>query len=243
MESKKIVVANLKMNMAYPEIKKYIEGIKDIHTKRVVFCPSALYIPYFLGYDYSVGIQQIANEEKGAYTGQISSVQAKSLGVVLSILGHSECRLQLNETDDLINKKVKTALKNKLNVILCIGETKEQRDMLRTDRVLKKQLLKGLSGLTKADLKHVYIAYEPIWAIGTGVVPTHRDIKETIKFIQNQVSKEFGYKNISVLYGGSVNSKNIESLSTIIECAGFLVGGASLNPKEISKIIEVAVKE
>ncbi len=243
MESKKIVIANLKMNMTFSEVKKYVEKIRDIHTKRVVFCPSALYIPYFLGYDYSVGIQQIANEDYGAYTGQISSLQAKSLGAVLSIIGHSECRLHLNETDDLINGKVKNALKNKLNVILCIGETMEQRDMLRTDRVLRKQISKGLSGLTTSDLQHVYIAYEPIWAIGTGQVPTNRDIKKTIQFIQKQVSKEFRYEDICVLYGGSVNHKNIKSLSTIEECAGFLVGGASLNPKEISKIIEVAVKE
>lgn len=243
MENKKIVVANLKMNMTYKEIQAYIEKIKVVQTKRVVFCPSALYIPYFLGYDYSVGIQGTAAEDLGAYTGQNSSVQAKSLGVVLSIIGHSECRTYLKETDELINAKIKNALKNKLNVILCIGETKEQKDMLRTSRVLKKQLEKDLAGLTPSDLKHIYIAYEPIWAIGTGIVPTHRDIKETIKFIQNEVEKMFGYKKISVLYGGSINAKNIEEFNKIEECSGFLVGGSSLYPKEILKIIEVAVKE
>lgn len=243
MENKKIVVANLKMHMTYKEVKKYVQVFQGLKTKRVVFCPSALYIPYFLGYDYSVGIQQIADEVEGAYTGQISSVQAKSLGVVLSILGHSECRLYLKETDELINKKIKTALENKLNVILCIGETKEQRALLKTDRILRKQIIKGLAGCNAKDLSHIYIAYEPIWAIGTGMIPTHRDISDTIKFIQKQVKKEFGYEKINVLYGGSVNAKNIEDLNTIEECAGFLVGGASLHPKELLKIIEVAVKE
>lgn len=242
MENKKIVVANLKMNMNYDEIKKYVEKIKNIHTKRVVFCPTSLYIPYFLGYDYSVGIQGTSCEIDGAYTGQVSSMQAKSLGVVLSIIGHSESRIYLNESNELINQKIKTALKSKLNVILCVGETKEQKDMLRTSRVLRKQLKECLMGVTKDDLKHIYIAYEPIWAIGTGIIPTVRDINETIKFIKKEVDLNFGYSNINVLYGGSINKDNIEKLMKIEECAGFLIGGASLRPKEVLKIIEVAVK-
>lgn len=144
MESNKVVVANLKMNMTYDEIQKYVGEIKKIKTKKVVFCPSSIYIPYFLGYDYSVGLQQVANKTKGAYTGQISSSQAKSLGAVLTLVGHSECRKHFKETDTLINQKIKTSLQNKLNVILCIGETKEERDMLKTDQVLRKQILKGL---------------------------------------------------------------------------------------------------
>ena len=243
MEKNKIVVANLKMNMSFGQIKTYIDKIRTIETKRVVFCPSSLYIPYFLGYNYGVGIQQISNRIEGAYTGQISSKQAGSMGLVLTLIGHSECRTYLKESDDLINEKVKAALENKLNVILCIGETKEQREMLKTSYILKKQIISALNGLSKQELKHVYIAYEPVWAIGTNKIPSNRDIEDTIRYIKKIVEKHFDFNNIPVLYGGSINSKNIEELNEIENCSGFLVGGSSLKVKELFKIIEVALKE
>lgn len=243
MEKNKIVVANLKMNMTFGQIKTYVDKIRAIETKRVVFCPSSLYIPYFLGYNYGVGIQQISNKIEGAYTGQISSKQAGSMGLVLTLIGHSECRIYLKETDDLINEKVKAALENKLNVVLCIGETKEQREMLKTSYVLKKQIIVALNGLSKQELNHVYIAYEPVWAIGTNKIPSNRDIDDTIKYIKKIVEKHFDFNNIPVLYGGSINSKNIEELSKLENCSGFLVGGSSLKEKELFKIIEVALKE
>lgn len=243
MEKNKIVVANLKMNMSFEQIKTYVDKIRTIETKRVVFCPSSLYLPYFLGYNYGVGIQQVSNQLEGAYTGQISSKQASSMGVVLTLIGHSECRIYLKENDSLINEKVKVALENKINVILCIGETKEQREMFKTSNVLKKQILSALNGLSKQDLKHVYIAYEPVWAIGTNKIPSNRDIEDTIKYIKNIVERHFDFNNIPVLYGGSINSKNIEELNKIENCNGFLVGGSSLKVKELFKIIEVALKE
>lgn len=243
MEKNKIVVANLKMNMSFGQIKTYIDKIQSIKTKRVVFCPSSLYLPYFLEYNYGVGIQQVSNQLEGAYTGQISSKQASSMGIVLTLIGHSECRSYLKENDKLINEKVRISLKNKLNVILCVGETKEQKEMLKTSYVLKKQVLSALEGLSKQELKHVYIAYEPVWAIGTNKIPSNRDIEDTIKYIKNIVEKNFDFKNIPVLYGGSINSKNIEELNKIENCNGFLVGGSSLKVKELFKIIEVALKE
>lgn len=243
MEKNKIVVANLKMNMSFGQIKTYVDKIKTIETKRVVFCPSSLYIPYFLGYNYGVGIQQVSNQIEGAFTGQISSKQASSMGLVLTLIGHSECRTYLKENDSLINEKIKNSLANKLNVILCIGETKEQKEMLKTSNVLKKQILGALNGLTKQELKHVYIAYEPVWAIGTNKIPSNRDIEDTITYIKKVVEKNLDFKNIPVLYGGSINSKNIEELNKITNCSGFLVGGSSLKIKELLKIIEVTLKE
>ena len=243
MESKKIVVANLKMDLTYEEIKDYIEKIKTIHTKRVVFCPSALYIPYFLGYDYGVGIQQISEQVSGAYTGQISSSQAASMGLVLTLVGHSECRTYLHDTNTIIQKKIRQALDHKLNVILCVGETKEQRDMLKTDQVLTKQLLGALQDLSQEQLNHIYIAYEPVWAIGTNKIPTNRDIEDTIKFIKHIVESKLSFTDIPVLYGGSINAKNIGKLNQVKGCSGFLVGGSSLKLQELFKIIEVAVKE
>ena len=115
--------------------------------------------------------------------------------------------------------------------------------MLKTSNVLKKQILSALNGLSKQDLKHVYIAYEPVWAIGTNKIPSNRDIEDTIKYIKNIVERHFDFNNIPVLYGGSINSKNIEELNKIENCNGFLVGGSSLKVKELFKIIEVALKE
>mgnify|MGYP005775609211 FL=1 len=243
MENKKIIVANLKMNLSKKEIEEYVEQIRTIQTKRVVFCPSALYIPYFLGYDYEVGIQQISEYSQGAYTGQVSSSQAASLGLVLTLVGHSECRKYFHETEEQIHKKIVQALHHKLNVMLCVGETKEQRDMLKTDSVIRKQVLGALKGLSSEKLNHVYIAYEPVWAIGTNEIPSKRDIEETINFIKHIVKSKLSFSDIPVLYGGSINSKNIKTLNKIENCSGFLVGGSSLKVKELCKIIEVAVKE
>ena len=232
--AKKIVVANLKMSMTTSDVNMYLKKIKDLDNKNVVICPTAIYIPYFLKQNFYVGIQNVYKEELGAYTGEVSPLQAYTMGIRYVILGHSERRNYFKETNDLINEKIKASLKNNLKVILCIGESKEEREMLRTKRVLKKQLLTCLDGV---DIKNVIIAYEPIWAIGTRVTPTNTEIENTISFIKDVVL-ELKHENIKVLYGGSVNEENIKQLNTISNIDGFLVGGASTKYDKFKIIIE-----
>lgn len=241
MENKKLIVGNLKMNMVADEVSNYLNNInKNIYSNNVVICPSSIYIPYFLKQRYSVGVQNICSEEMGAYTGELSAKQAYSLGVKYTLVGHSERRGMYNETDLIVGKKVKTAIKNNLYPIICIGETIEDKAMLRTERVLKKQLNYALKDLSVEEMDNVVIAYEPVWSIGTNKIPSNRDIKNTVSYIKLLISNLFGYNDAKVLYGGSVNSKNISQLIKIDNLDGFLIGGASLKPDEFLNIIEVA---
>ena len=154
------LIANYKMNFTAGEVSRYLKTIKGkIKSKQVVLCPSSIYIPYFLNQEYEVGIQNTFMRSKGAYTGEISPKQAMSMGISYVILGHSERRMYLNEIDDFINKKVLEALKFGMKIILCIGETKEQRNLLKTDRVLKRQITSGLRYVKKEQLNQVLIAY------------------------------------------------------------------------------------
>lgn len=239
----KIVIANLKMNLNLVEICDYVVRInKLIDTKRVVICPTSMYLPYFLKNGYSVGIQNIAQTEDGAYTGEVSASQVSSMGIDYALIGHSERRQFFNETDSVINKKVLLGLKNKLNLVLCIGETKEERDMLKTDRVLKRQLINALRDVNKEDLKNIIIAYEPIWSIGTGNVPDNKDIATVAIYIKGIINNLYHEDiNLPVLYGGSVNEKNIEEINEVKEISGVLVGGASLKTDKLLKIKEVII--
>ncbi len=239
----KIVIANLKMNLNLYEICDYVVKINElIDTKRVVICPTSMYLPYFLKNGYSVGIQNIAQTEDGAYTGEVSASQVSSMGIDYALIGHSERRQFFNETDSVINKKILLGLKNKLNLVLCIGETKEERDMLKTDRVLKRQLINALRDVNKEDLKNIIIAYEPIWSIGTGNVPNNKDIATVAIYIKGIINNLYHEDiNIPVLYGGSVNEKNIEEINEVKEISGVLVGGASLKTDKLLKIKEVII--
>lgn len=237
----KIVVANLKMNFTAIEINNYLESIKDkINTKNVIICPPNIYIPYFLRKKYSVGTQDAFNIDEGAYTGCVSAKQISSMGIKYTILGHSERREKFNETDKIVNSKVISALKSGLNVILCVGETKEELDSNETNIVLKRQLEKSLKNVSLDDTNKIMIAYEPIWSIGTGLVPTNKEIKTTIKYIK-EVLKSIYNKDFKVLYGGSVTEKNIETINKIEEISGVLVGGASLDADKLNKIKEVVL--
>lgn len=220
----KIIVANHKMNMQKDEIKEYISKLKNID---MIICPTAIYAPYFIENGFETGLQNIYYEDKGAYTGEISPFQASALGVKYVIIGHSERRELFKETNLDINKKIKSALRHHLKVILCIGETENQRNNYK--EVLKKQITEGLDGITE----EVIIAYEPVWAIGTGKTPTNEDISEVAKYIKSLLN------NPLVLYGGSVNSNNIKTLNEVKEVNGYLIGGASTKIDELLKIREV----
>ena len=233
----KLIIANHKMNMDAKEVSVYLKELGKIDNKNLVICPTSIYIPYFLKKKYKVGIQNTFIHESGSYTGEVSPKQAKSLGVSYTILGHSERRSYLDESDTLINKKLLEALNNDLKVILCIGETLEERNMLKTDRILKRQVINALRDVELID--NVIVAYEPIWAIGTGIVPTNKEISSTISYIKTIIDNLYPGNNVKIIYGGSVNDKNIKELNKIKEVDGFLVGGASLNTKTFLKIIEV----
>lgn len=227
----KIIVGNFKMNLEKEEISNYIKQIqKNRYYKKAVYCPSFLYIPYFSEKDIPVGAQTISSYKEGAHTGEISAKQIKSVGASHVIIGHSERRNYGKETNEEIYLKIKEALKENLKVILCIGEKEEEIE--KRKEVIKVQIEESLKDLPK---ENIIIAYEPIWAIGTGKVMNQEEIKKVSLTIKNIV------KESKVLYGGSVNEKNIKSLAKIEEIDGFLIGGASINPEVFLKIIEVAV--
>lgn len=240
MESK-VVVANHKMNLNVREISDYLKKISKINNKNVIICPTSIYVPYFLQNGYSVGLQNISYKEKGAYTGETSPVQASSMGISYAIVGHSERRELFDEKDYEVHAKVINALDNNMGVILCVGETDEEKDMLRTEYILKKEIRNALKDIKKEDECKIMIAYEPIWSIGSGKLPKNKEIEEIVVYIK-EVLKKLGLSNIRILYGGSVNEKNIKELKKLKGVDGFLVGGASLDPDKFLKIVEVAVK-
>ena len=226
----KMIIANLKMNLNYDEIKSYVENMKNTNNKNVIIIPTSIYVPYFLNNGYSVGVQNCYYLDKGAYTGEISPAQIKSMGIDYVLIGHSERRSYFNEDNELLNKKIKEALKSGLKVIYCIGETLEERKSGKTNEVLKEELLVGLKDISE----EVIIAYEPVWAIGTNITPTSIEIEETISYIKS-------IYDYHVLYGGSTNDNNIEELNSIQNVDGFLIGGASLNTEKLNKIIKIVL--
>lgn len=231
----KLIIGNIKMNMKFGELANYLSHFKNIKGKNVVICPSFLYIPYFLNYDFTVGSQNVCAYEDGGYTGEVSARQLASIGVKYTIVGHSERRMKLNESNLEINKKVKNALASKLKVILCIGETLEESKLLKKEVVLKRQIRDTLFDIK--DLSNVVIAYEPVWSVGTNKMPTREDLIYTIEYIK-QLVKDLYKTDIKVVYGGSINEKSIELIKDIKELDGYLIGSASINPIKFIEIIE-----
>lgn len=236
----KILALNFKMNLNYEDIKEYKKNIEGkINNKNVILFPPSLFLPCLISDEYSFGTQNISEFDNGAHTGEISASQLKSLGGTYTLVGHSERRSEQGELDSKLNLKIKKALEKDLKVILCVGETKVERETGKTNEVIERELKNGLDGIEK--IEDVTIAYEPIWSIGTGLIPSKEDIIATTNFIIETVDKMFNYK-IKVLYGGSVNDKNISELSEIDVVSGFLVGGASLDVNKVFKMKEVIEK-
>ena len=231
-----LVVANLKMNLLARDLIPYLNTINECKDKQLVVCPTNIYIPYFLKHDYQVGMQNVFYENEGPYTGEVSPKQAFSIGVNYVIIGHSERRTNFNETDGDINKKIIKCLESGLKVILCIGETLEERNMMKTSRVLKRQLMSDLRGVT--DLSNVYIAYEPIWAVSTGKMPSNQDIKDVVNYIKEIIFELNQYQDVNVLYGGSIDENNIDFVKMIPNICGIIVGNNSVDAKKLLKIVE-----
>ena len=188
----------------------------------------------------SLGAQNLFWETEGAYTGEISPVMLVSVGCKYVIIGHSERRQYFDETDETVNKKIKAAIKNDLIPVLCVGESEKERESKETFSVLDKQMKKGIEGFSSDDLETLVIAYEPVWAIGTGKTATTDQAQEAHQFLRSVLEKSFGNmlaKSIRILYGGSVKSNNIAELMAMPDIDGALVGGASLDPETFSKIV------
>ena len=191
------------------------------------------------GSNILLGAQNCAPEEQGAHTGEVSVLQLKDLGVDAIILGHSERRHIYKENDALINKKVKLALKHGFEVILCVGETLEEREAGKVEAVCKHQTEKGLEGVTPEELSKVTIAYEPVWAIGTGKTATPDDAQAVHKFVRGEVERLYGAsaaRQIVIQYGGSVKAENAAQLMAMEDIDGALVGGASLKNETFAPI-------
>ncbi len=224
------------MNFTLEEIKIYVEQLETVQSKNnlLVFCPSFLYLPYFKGKNYSLGSQNVASQKMGALTGEVSVEQLKSSGVSYVIIGHSERRNLLKEDKDSIQKKISLCLENEITPILCIGEQLEEKN--QKEKVLQEEIDSAFQEGQALD--EIIIAYEPIWSIGTGIIPSKEDITSTFEWIKSYV-KETYHANCKVIYGGSVNEENIRLLNQIQIIDGYLLGGASLEIEKLREIIKV----
>ncbi len=246
----KIIIANWKMNPAsFIEAENLLKviksGVKKSDDVKIVICPPAIYLAKIkTNSDFELGIQNIFWEDKGAYTGEISAPMAKKIGASYAIIGHSERRRYLNETDEMVNKKIKSALKNNLKPILCVGETPEEKNQDKTSEVITKQLKTALKNISRFQIlnSRFYLAYEPIWAIGTGETPTSNEVMTVALLIKKIISGLYDRQtadNLSILYGGSVTSKNALNFLDSAGMNGLLVGGASLNASEFLRIVNL----
>jgi len=248
---KKVIAGNWKMNMLPNEAIAFIEEftplVKDTENE-VVLCVPYTDLFYALltaqNTNIKIGAQNMHWAENGAYTGEVSAKMLKSIGVEYVILGHSERRQYFNETDETVNKKLKAAFENELKPIVCVGESLEQRESGITAEIITSQTRLALAGLTEEQVKNTIIAYEPIWAIGTGKTATSEDANNSIKEIRQEIEKIYG-KDVAdcviIQYGGSVKSSNAKELFNMSDIDGGLVGGASLKPDEFAKIVNYNV--
>lgn len=251
---KRIIVANLKMNPeTRGEAERLFSGIKktarNLRRVETVFCPPFIYLPFLTAKAGSANLKLGAQDsfwnnssvKKGSFTGEISPLMLKKLGVKYAIIGHSERREHLKETDEMINKKVKAALKAELKTILCVGEKEKKEDAL--PGAVKKELESDLAGVSKKIAKNLIIAYEPVWAIGSGQADKPEDVFEITIYIRRILFDIFGQKlahSAPILYGGSVNEKNAKDFLALRNISGLLVGGASLNAKKFGEILRQA---
>ena len=230
-------VANWKLNGNFQFIDEFINNLllpKD-NSKCVVICPTAIHLDYISKNKngFYVGAQNISEHEKGAYTGEISVHSLSDLNVNFCIIGHSERRQIFKEKNEEINLKSERLIRNNVIPIICIGETLEQKEKGITKKVLEEQLMNSVP--SSSNFENTIIAYEPVWAIGTGLTPTIEEIDETHRFIRDHNDKFNKYK---ILYGGSVKASNAREITDLASVDGALIGGASLKSEEFTKIIQ-----
>jgi triosephosphate isomerase (TIM) len=249
---KKIVAANWKMNMMQARAARFVESllleIGDISDVEVVILPpftAIVKVTEALGTapNIKVGAQNMHWERSGAFTGEISAALLRDLFVHYVLLGHSERRRLFGETDEIVNRKVRAAHEAKLHPIVCVGETLEQRDKGNVDKILSIQLRGSLAGLSAKELQETVIAYEPVWAIGTGRNATPEQAQEAHLFIRRTLrglADDATAERVRIQYGGSVNPENARELMSQPDIDGALVGSASLDPRSFAQIVEAA---
>ena len=234
----KIVIGNQKMYLNKDDVLEFVEMLKNTNmdNKKVIVCPTFPFLEYYNGV-VEIGAQDVSTNNNGAYTGQVSVAQLKSLNISYCIVGHSERRQYNHETDDEINIKIKKLLAQNITPILCIGEKLEERENKSTETVIKKELTEDLKDLSPELVEKIIISYEPIWAIGNGLTPTLEEIDQAMNFIKDYVTTTYHVKKTTVLYGGSVNDTNVDELNTVASIDGFLIGTAASKPNAFQYVI------
>lgn len=247
---KAYIAGNWKMNMAPSEGRAYAAALLEAVKKsgadvKMMVAPPFVTIPAVLEVlkdsPIIVAAQNMADHDKGAYTGEVSPLFLKDLGVNTVILGHSERRQYYGETNEIINAKIHLALSHSMDVIYCIGETLEERENGKLEEVLSAQLSVGLKDVKAEDMSHIVIAYEPVWAIGTGKTATADQAEEMHAFIRATIAEKFGAEaaeNVSILYGGSCKPSNAKEIFAKPDVDGGLIGGAALKCADFKGIID-----
>jgi triosephosphate isomerase len=248
---KTIIAGNWKMNKTASETKAFAEEMKPLMSKAkwcdIVICVPFVNIPAalkaFKDTRIAIGAENLHYEDHGAYTGEVSAAMLKDLGVKYVIVGHSERRQYWNDTDIIVNKKVHAAINVGLYPIICVGESLEQRELGVTMEVINLQVKTALAGVPADKMRHVVIAYEPLWAIGTGKTATAEQAGEVCQAIRTIIRKLYGARvarSVTIQYGGSMNPQNAEELLAQPDVDGGLIGGASLKPADFTAIINAA---
>ncbi len=249
---KKIIIGNWKMNHTISETSKYIKDfaklLKDEKLKLDFgIAPSFICLPKALETIKDTKLKMILSaqdshfEKSGAFTGNVSYAQLSDMGIKYAIIGHSERRAMFNDTDEVINKKVKALVANKMIPILCVGEVLEQREAKEQNKVVKAQLKADLKGIDALQMQSIIIAYEPVWAIGTGKSASKQDAVEMCQFIRKTIASMYDEQTASkvrIQYGGSVNDSNVKEYLACEDIDGALVGGASLDPAKFIKLLK-----
>ena len=248
----KIVAGNWKMNNTFSEAEDLLvaiaESIEDMRLEtEIIICPPALYLEMATDIaqesNFYVGAQNVAYAEKGAYTGEISAAMLKSVDVDFCIVGHSERRIYFHETDEELAKKIDILLANQINPIFCCGESLTDRENGNFKQVIENQIKNTLFHLSVEQFENITIAYEPIWAIGTGLTATPQQAQEVHAFIRKLIEEKYGTEmayNTYILYGGSCNAKNALDLFSCTDVDGGLIGGASLSAQDFVEIVNAA---
>ena len=246
---KPLIAANWKMYKTPAQAEDYVQTFLPLvagHDRdEIVLCPSdtsiCAIVPTVAESNVAIGGQNMHFAEEGAYTGETSALMLKAIGATYVIIGHSERRQYFGETDENVNKKLATALKHKLIPIVCIGEVLEEREDGRTDEVLRKQISRALVGVEPKDAEAIVVAYEPVWAIGTGKTATPEIAASAHLLVRSEIARRLGRHvadTIRILYGGSVKPDNATALLNQPEIDGALVGGASLDPQSFARIVK-----
>ena len=228
-----IIALNNKSNLTKDEFLKYQEELSTVQcNSTMILCASPLNIANYNLTNCFLGAQNVSKDLVGAHTGEIAASQLKSYGVKYCIVGHSERRQDQKETNEEIAKKIQNLYAEGITPILCVGETKEEREQGKVNSIIEEEILTATENLTSEEKDELIVAYEPIWSIGTGLIPTNTEIEEVFKLINSLLP------NTKVLYGGSANDKNIDELKQCSLIEGYLLGGLSVKPENLKVFIE-----